>query len=80
MTGRCHCGAVEFRVPEVPDVAVRCNFGSGTTEHFFCGECGVHTHFYTVYTDPPRYGYSLTCIDEVDVFSLEVRRIDMKSI
>ena len=46
----------------------------------FCGECGIHTHFYTVYTDPPRYGYSLACIDEVDVFSLEVRRIDMKCI
>ncbi len=77
MTGRCHCGAVEFRVPEVPGGAVRCNcsycvrrgwytgyaeveafelvrgaealrayrFGSGTTEHFFCGECGIHTHF-----------------------------------
>ncbi len=57
----------------------RCHCGAVRAVHF-CGECGIHTHFYTVYTDPPRYGYSLACIDEVDVFSLEVRRIDMKSI
>lgn len=112
VTGRCHCGALEFRVAELPTVAVRCNcsycvrrgwytgyssveefelvkgaealrsyrFAAGTTENFFCGECGIHTHFYTTYTDPPRYAYSLACIDELDVFSLELQHIDMKSV
>ena len=54
-------------------------FGAGTTEHFFCGTCGIHTHFYSTYTDPPHYAYNLACCEGVEPEKLRRIEIDGRS-
>jgi len=111
MIGKCHCGAVVFRVAQTPRKAVRCNcsycarrgwytgyaetdqfhvlqgqdqlstyrFGRGQSENFFCRTCGIHTHFFSVYAGTARYGYNISCCDDIDVSALEVEWLDGKS-
>lgn len=62
------------------DVLKSYRFDAGTTENFFCGGCGIHTHFYSTYTDPPHYAYNLACCEDVDIEKIEVIHLDGKSI
>jgi len=54
-------------------------FGAGATENFFCSNCGIHTHFYSTCTDPPRYAYNIACCDNIDIERLEVKYTDGRS-
>jgi hypothetical protein len=90
--GRCNCSYCSRRgwlgtKARVADFELRSGreslrsyrFGAGTTENLFCSECGIHTHFYSTYTDPPHYAYNLACCDGLDLEKLEVVFIDGKS-
>ena len=54
-------------------------FGS-FTDHFFCRVCGIHTHAYCTYTDPPHIYYNLACCEGLDVESLPAREVDGRRI
>lgn len=69
----------EFRLVRGADCLREYRFGARTTANYFCAHCGIHTHFFTTYTDPPRYAYSLACCSDFDASGLEVRRIDGRS-
>ena len=45
-------------------------FGTHTAKHFFCSNCGIHTHCNSrVY--PNRISVNLNCVPEIDTSSLE---------
>ncbi len=69
----------EFKLVRGQDALRSYRFAAGTTENFFCGSCGIHTHFVSSYTDPPRYAYNIACCPEVELDKLELRHIDGKS-
>ena len=90
--GRCNCsycsrrgwiGGIasldEFELVR-GEAVLRCyRFGAGRSYNYFCGVCGIHTHFYNVYDDPPDYKYNLACCEDVDLEGLEIVHIDGKS-
>jgi len=43
------------------------------------GMCGIHTHFYNTYDDPPDCKCNLACCEDIDLASLEIIHIDGKS-
>jgi hypothetical protein len=63
-------------------------FGDGHVNHLFCRKCGI-CPFNTIEAVPPEYdgparpGYyrvNLGCVDELDVFALEIGLIDGRSL
>ena len=90
--GRCNCSFCsrrgwigssaalhEFELIQGQEV-LRCyRFGLGRSQNFFCGVCGVHTHFFNTYDDPPDYKYNLACCKEVELSELKIVYIDGRS-
>lgn len=74
-----YAGMDDFTLLRGQDVLCSYRFGAGTTTNYFCRVCGIHTHFFSTYEDPPHFAYSLACCEEVNIPSLEVRHIDGKS-
>ena len=69
----------QFRVLAGHDL-LRCyRFGPGNSHNWFCGECGIHTHFLNTYDDPPDIRFSLGCCDDVDLDALHIHHIDGKA-
>ena len=54
-------------------------FGAKTGTNYFCNNCGIHTHMYGTYNNESGYAYSIACIQEIDVDSLDIEKIDGKS-
>lgn len=69
----------EFELVEGDGFLEYYQFGGGTSYNYFCGVCGVHTHFYNTYDDPHDYKYNLACCEDVDLENLEITHIDGKS-
>jgi len=90
--GRCNCSFCsrrgwigssatlgEFELVQGQEVLCSYRFGQGRSQNFFCGECGIHTHFLNTYDDPPDYKFNLACCEEVDLSALEIVHINGKS-
>jgi hypothetical protein len=90
--GRCNCSYCsrrgwigsaasvdEFELLQGKEALKSYRFGTGTAEHFFCGVCGIHTHFFQTYEEPHDYKFSLACCEEVDLDGLEITYIDGRS-
>lgn len=54
-------------------------FGTATAEHFFCDKCGVYT-FHETRREPGRYRVNLGCVEDLDIFALEVAVFDGASL
>lgn len=44
-------------------------FGTTVARHYFCRECGIHTH-HQRRSDPTQYGYNVACLEGVNPFLL----------
>ena len=55
-------------------------FGSGEARHWFCSQCGIHTHG-RPRSDPSRYTVNARCLDAHDeiMATVPVRRFDGKN-
>ena len=42
-------------------------FGSMTAKHYFCGQCGIHTH-HQRRSNPDQYGVNVACLKDVSPF------------
>ncbi|MEP5758721.1 MAG: GFA family protein [Litoreibacter sp.] len=75
--GRCDCslcrrkngGAVtaavsDLKIEKGEDVLRLYQFGTETARHWFCSECGIHTH-HQRRSDPSEMGVNLGCVDGV---------------
>ncbi|MDH5737359.1 MAG: hypothetical protein OEZ23_03565, partial [Gammaproteobacteria bacterium] len=40
--------------------------------HFFCGHCGINTHYFNDDTTPPHYAYNMGCVEELDTSPINV--------
>lgn len=74
-----YAGLDDFALLRGEDVLSSYRFAAGTTTNYFCSVCGIHTHFYSTYEDPPHYAYSLACCATVEIAKLKIERIDGKS-
>jgi hypothetical protein len=74
-----YAGVDEFALLRGAEALSTYRFGAGTTQNYFCGFCGISTHFFSTYEDRPQYAYSLGCCEGFDTSSLEVEHIDGRS-
>lgn len=92
--GRCNCsickrkGAVMSKFTLKPEhIHIEANdtllgsyrFGSQVANHFFCKTCGIYP-FHTTLRAPGEYRVNLGCIDDIDIFNLDVSVFDGKSL
>ena len=54
-------------------------FGSKVAHHYFCKQCGIYP-FHQTLRNPGEYRVNLGCIDDVDIYSLDIRVFDGKSL
>jgi hypothetical protein len=86
---RCNCslcrrkGAIVASVPLAglkviagEDVLRLYQFNTRTAKHYFCGNCGIHTH-HQRRSNPREYSYNVGCLEGVNPFELgEVPTLD----
>jgi hypothetical protein len=70
---------VEFKLISGKDELRSYQFGNRTATNYFCGTCGIHTHFYGTYGGRTHYAFSIACLDDIDIDDLNVEHIDGKS-
>jgi hypothetical protein len=44
-------------------------FNTQTARHYFCSECGIHTH-HQRRSNPNQYGYNVGCLEGVNPFDI----------
>ena len=79
---RCDCsmcrrkGAIVASVPpsgmkilEGAEALKLYQFNTGTAKHYFCSNCGIHTH-HQRRSDPDQYGYNVGCLEGVNPYDL----------
>lgn len=79
---RCDCSICRRKgtiVASVPLTGVRIvqgadylklyRFNTGTAKHYFCSECGIHTH-HQRRSNPGQYGYNVGCLEGVNPFDI----------
>ncbi|GAB3670975.1 GFA family protein [Salinisphaera aquimarina] len=80
---RCDCsmcsrkGYVMASVPranlavvEGKDMLSVYRWGTKVAEHFFCSQCGVHTH-HKRRSNPAEFGINIACVEGVNAFAFE---------
>jgi hypothetical protein len=53
------------------DVLKLYQFNTKTAKHYFCANCGIHTH-HQRRSNPTQYGYNLGCLEGVNPFDVGV--------
>jgi hypothetical protein len=79
---RCDCSMCRRKgtiVASVPLAGIRIvqgeshlalyRFNTGTAKHYFCSQCGIHTH-HQRRSNPGQYGYNVGCLEGVNPFEL----------
>jgi hypothetical protein len=79
---RCDCSICRRKgtiVASVPLAGIRIvqgeshlalyRFNTGTAKHYFCSQCGIHTH-HQRRSNPGQYGYNVGCLEGVNPFEL----------
>ena len=65
---------------DVKDENLGCyQFGSKIARHYYCKRCGIYP-FHQTLRAPDEYRVNLGCIDDIDIFELDIRVIDGKSL
>jgi len=44
-------------------------FNSGTAKHYFCDNCGIHTH-HQRRSNPEQYGFNVGCLEGINPFAI----------
>lgn len=92
---RCNCsmcrrkGAVmlpqalsadQLKIEDLGSDALRSyKFGSEVAEHFFCEKCGIYT-FHETKREPGKFRVNLGCVEDLDVFELDIKVFDGASL
>jgi hypothetical protein len=63
-----------FRILEGEDALAEYRFNTGVARHFFCRRCGIHP-FGRPRLAPDEWVVNVRCLDDVDLATLEARRI-----
>ncbi|HSB95456.1 MAG TPA: GFA family protein [Spongiibacteraceae bacterium] len=80
---RCDCsmcrrkGAIVASVPlagitiiKGQDVLKTYQFNTGAAKHYFCSNCGIHTH-HQRRSNPTQYSYNVGCLDGVNPYDIK---------
>ena len=59
-----------FKLTKGEDSLKLYQFYTNTAKHYFCTNCGIHTHN-RPRINPKIYGINVACIDEIDVFKFK---------
>jgi hypothetical protein len=57
------------------DVLSTYKFNTGTAQHTFCSNCGIHP-FYVPRSDPDKIDVNVRCLDDVNLEALDVKVFD----
>jgi hypothetical protein len=63
-----------LRVVKGHDVLKLYQFNTHTAKHYFCSNCGIHTH-HQRRSSPDEYGYNVGCLEGVNPFDLGPVRV-----
>jgi hypothetical protein len=64
-----------FRLLSGEDALSCYRFNTMVAEHYFCKHCGIHV-FHRHRVDPGKWGINVRCLADLDISTLEVRRLD----
>ena len=63
-------GENDFKLTKGKDSLKLYQFYTNTAKHYFCTNCGIHTHN-RPRINPKIYGINVACIDDIDVFKFK---------
>jgi len=63
-------GENDFKLTKGEDSLKLYQFYTNTAKHYFCTNCGIHTHN-RPRINPKIYGINVACIDDIDVFQFK---------
>ena len=63
-------GENDFKLVKGEDSLKLYQFYTNTAKHYFCTNCGIHTHN-RPRINPKIYGINVACIDDIDVFKFK---------
>ena len=63
-------GENDFKLTKGEDSLKLYQFYTNTAKHYFCTNCGIHTHN-RPRINPKIYGINVACIDDIDVFKFK---------
>ncbi|MFO7277570.1 MAG: GFA family protein [Pseudomonadota bacterium] len=66
---------VGFRITAGESELTGYRFNTMTAVHYFCRHCGIHT-FHRPRRDPSLWSVNARCLEDLDISSLPIRRID----
>ena len=69
----------EFKITSGEDSLSSYEFGERTGTNYFCSRCGIHTHLYGSYKGDSGYAYSIACLENLDIDSLPIKKVDGRS-
>ena len=63
-------GENDFKLTKGEDSLKLYQFYTNAAKHYFCTNCGIHTHN-RPRINPKIYGINVACIDDIDVFKFK---------
>ena len=63
-------GENDFKLTKGEDSLKLYQFYTNTAKHYFCTNCGIHTHN-RPRINPKIYGINVACIDDIDIFKFK---------
>jgi hypothetical protein len=72
--------AADFTPPANPEDLGRYLWNEKVLNNYFCKTCGIFTYIADGENGKDGYRVNLGCVEELDVFALEVKRIDGRSV
>jgi hypothetical protein len=57
------------------DALTTYRFNTGTAQHTFCSNCGIHP-FYVPRSDPDKIDVNVRCLDDVNLEALDIKVFD----
>lgn len=72
--------AADFTPHDNPDDLGLCLWNEKVLNNYFCRHCGIFTYIADGQDGRDGYRVNLGCVEGLDVFALEVKRIDGKSL
>ena len=64
-----------FELISGKDALTTYRFNTGTAQHMFCSNCGIHP-FYVPRSDPDKIDVNVRCLDGVNLEALDVKVFD----
>jgi hypothetical protein len=65
----------QFELLSGEDALSTYRFNTGTAQHTFCRDCGIHA-FYVPRSDPDKIDVNVRCLDDVDLTKIEIAPFD----